>query len=128
MIDAVSFGGMEAVIPIALRRIYTEAYLREHPDMGEARAAVLRRTDVVGFVTACTALQRLDYRDQATRVANRTMILVGEDDQATPPDLAEELHSLIEGSTLRRMPGLAHAPQLQDPNRFVDATREILGP
>ena len=50
------------------------------------------------------------------------MILVGEEDQATPPPLAEELHGLIPGSTLARLPGLAHAPQIQDPAGFVSAT------
>jgi 3-oxoadipate enol-lactonase len=126
MIQTVSYGGMEAVIPIALRRIFTEAYLEEHPDMAEARAAVLRRTDVAAFVTACTALGELDYSDQARKVTNPTMILVGEEDQATPPSLAERLHGLIAGSALVRIPGVAHAPQLQDPGGFVDAVRQFL--
>ena len=126
MIQAVSYGGMEAVIPIALRRIFTESYLEEHPDMGNERAAVLRRTDVAAFVTACTALHDLDYTDRAPSVANPTMILVGEDDRATPPDLAEELHRLMPGSKLARLPGVAHAPQLQDPGGFVNATMQFL--
>jgi 3-oxoadipate enol-lactonase len=126
MIQAVSFGGMEEVVPIALRRIYTESYLQEHPDVAEERAAVLRRTDVAAFVTACTALHDLDYTARARTVANPTMILVGEDDQATPPALAEELHRLIAGSKLVRLPGVAHAPQLQDPAGFVDATKQFL--
>ncbi|MGH8870442.1 MAG: alpha/beta fold hydrolase [Acidimicrobiia bacterium] len=126
MIEAVSYGGMEAVIPIALRRIFTESYLEAHPDMGEARAEVLRRTDVAAFVTACTALQSLDYTALARTVATPTLIVVGEEDQATPPPLAEELHDLIEGSTLVRLPGVAHAPQIQDPGGFVSSTREFL--
>ena len=41
MIEAVEAGGIEAVIPIALRRIFTETYLEQHPDMAEERADVL---------------------------------------------------------------------------------------
>jgi 3-oxoadipate enol-lactonase len=126
MIETVSFGGMEAVVPIALRRIFTERYLDSHPEMAEERAKVLRRTDVAAFVTACTALQSLDYTGLAGRVVNPTMIVVGEDDQATPPPLAEGLHASIPGSTLVRLPGLAHAPQLQDPAAFIEATRRFL--
>jgi 3-oxoadipate enol-lactonase len=126
MIDAVSSGGMEAVIPIAVRRVFTEAYLASHPEMVEARAEVLRKTDVMAFVTACTALQELDYRRLAPAVSNPTMIVVGEDDQATPPELAEELHRLIPDSMLTRLPGVAHAPQIQDPEGFVRATRQFL--
>ncbi|MDP9144482.1 MAG: alpha/beta hydrolase [Actinomycetota bacterium] len=126
MIDAVNTGGIEAVIPIALRRIFTESYLSEHPEMGEARATVLRRTDPEAFVTACQALGVLDYSALAPSVTNPTLILVGEDDQATPPPLAEDLHRLIDGSRLVRLPGVAHAPQIQDPEAFVNATRRFL--
>lgn len=126
MIEVVEAGGIEAVIPIALRRIFTETYLEQHPDMAQERAEVLVRTDPAAFITACRALRELDYRSSAHYVANPTMILVGEEDQATPPHLAEELHTLIPGSTLTRLPGLAHAPQIQDPAGFVSATREFL--
>ncbi|MEX1125829.1 MAG: alpha/beta hydrolase [Acidimicrobiia bacterium] len=126
MIDAVETGGLEAVIPIALRRIFTESYLSEHPEMGETRATVLRRTDPEAFVTACQALRSLDYSGLAPSIANPTMILVGEDDQATPPQLAEDLHRLIEGSTLVRLLNVAHAPQIQDPDAFVNATQRFL--
>ncbi len=126
MIEAVSSGGMEAVIPIAVRRIFTDEYLATHPEAVEARAAVLRQTDVMAFVTACTALQSLDYKGLASTVSNPTLIVVGEDDQATPPQLAEELHGLIPGSTLVRLPGVAHAPQIQDPGAFVNGTRRFL--
>ncbi|HVR80046.1 MAG TPA: alpha/beta fold hydrolase [Acidimicrobiia bacterium] len=126
MTEAVRSGGMEAVIPIGLLRIFTESYLSEHPEMGEERAEVLRRTNTEAFVTACTALASLDYTGRAPSVTSPTLIVVGEDDQATPPQLAEDLHRLIAGSTLVTMPGMAHAPQLQDPIGLVDATQRFL--
>lgn len=126
MIGAVESGGMEAVIPIALRRIFTERYLETHPEMGETRAAVLRRTDPGAFVTACRALHTLDYRPLASKVSVPTLIVVGDEDQATPPRLAEELHALIEDSTLITLPGVAHAPQIQDPGGFITAIRPFL--
>jgi 3-oxoadipate enol-lactonase len=54
------------------------------------------------------------------------MIVVGEEDQATPPQLAEDLHGLIDGSTLVRLHEVAHAPQIQDPEGFVKATQRFL--
>jgi 3-oxoadipate enol-lactonase len=126
MIEAVEAGGIQAVIPIALRRIFTESYLDEHPEMAEERSEVILKTDSGAFITACRALHQLDYRSSAQRVANPTLILVGDEDQATPPQLAEELHALIPGSRLTRLPGLAHAPQIQDPPGFVSATRQFL--
>jgi 3-oxoadipate enol-lactonase len=126
MVGLVQEGGMEAVIPVALRRIFTEDYLEEHPDMAEERAAVLRRTDPKAFVTACEALRGLDYAAAAVGVNNPTMITVGEEDQATPPAMAEELHALIAESSLVRMPGLAHAPHLQSPGDLAAVVRPFL--
>jgi 3-oxoadipate enol-lactonase len=126
MIEAVGTGGMETLVPIALRRIFTEGYLSANPAMAEARASVLRQTDPGAFVTACKALQTLDYSALASSVTNPTLIVVGEDDQATPPQLADELHRLIPGSALVTLPGVAHAPQVQDPDGFVNATQRFL--
>jgi 3-oxoadipate enol-lactonase len=126
MIEVVEEGGMEAVLPIALRRIFTESYLEQHPDMADERAEVLFRTDPGAFINACRALHALDYRALARTIGNPTMIVVGEEDQATPPLLAEELHTLVPGSALVRLPGVAHAPQIQDPAGFISATRQFL--
>jgi len=126
MISTVEGGGLEAVVPIALRRIFTVDYLERNPDMAEERAEVLLRTDPGAFINACVALRGLDYRAEAPSVAHSTLVVVGEDDQATPPALAEELHGLIAGSTMVRLPGLAHAPQIQDPAVFVEVIREFL--
>lgn len=126
MIEAARTGGMEAVTPIALLRIFTDDYIAENPDMADERARVLARTDPSGFMTACEALRRFDCSDLATTIDTPTMIVVGDEDQATPPDFAIDLHSRIPESTLVRLPGLAHAPQLQDPEGFIDAIRPFL--
>ena len=126
MIEVVEDGGIEAVIPIALRRIFSETYLEQHPDMADERADVLRRTDPSAFINACRALHALDYRPSVQEVTNPTMIVVGQEDEATPPSLAEELHALVPGSALVRLPGVAHAPQIQDPVGFISATRQFL--
>jgi 3-oxoadipate enol-lactonase len=126
MIEAVDKGGMVAVVPIALRRIFTEPYLDAHPEMGASRKSVLLATDPDAFITACNALRSLDYSELASSVTNETMIVVGEDDQATPPALAEDLHRLIAGSSLVRLPEVAHAPQIQEPMGFVEATQRFL--
>lgn len=126
MAGAVERNGMDAVIPVALRRIFTEDYIDAHPDMAEERAEVLRRTDPAAFITACRALAAMDYRERASTVANPTLIVVGEEDAATPPELAEELRRLIPDAGLVRLPGVAHAPQIQDPRGFLAAVEPFL--
>ena len=126
MAEAVRNGGMDAVVPTALLRIFTEDYLSLHPDAAAERAAVLRQTDAEAFIVACEALQSVDYGATASTIVAPTLIVVGEEDRATPPSMAEELHAVIPGSTLTIIPGVAHAPQLQDPLRFLEIVAPFL--
>jgi 3-oxoadipate enol-lactonase len=121
MIEAVESGGLPAVTPIALRRIFTEQYLEAHPEEAEERSSIMAATDPEAFMRACRALQRVDFRDRLADVEVPTLIIVGEEDQATPPEMAIELNDSMPASTLVILPGVAHAPQIQDPASFVSS-------
>ncbi len=126
MIATVERGGMKEVVPTALLRIFTQPYLEQNPGQAEERRRVLERTRPEAFVAACRALIDLDYRQEAAGITNRTLVVVGSEDQATPTALARELSSLIGPSRLVELEGLAHAPQLQDPMRFLDLVTGFL--
>jgi 3-oxoadipate enol-lactonase len=126
MIEAVASGGMAAVTATALRRIFTEEYLDGHPEEAEERTRVLANTKPEAFMTACRALQKVDFSDVVGDVRAPTLIVVGEDDQATPPDMARALHDSLPNSALVILSGVAHAPQIQEPEAFVDAIRDGL--
>jgi len=126
MIHLVESGGMAAVTPVALRRIYTEDYVDDHPDEAEARSQVMAHTDPAAFVNACRALQVVDFTDTAAAVQAPTLIVVGDQDQATPPGMARTLDALLPHSDVVILPGVAHAPQLQDPEGFVNAVEQFL--
>ncbi len=126
MIDRVRTGGMDAVVSVAVRRIFSEEYLAANPDALAERAAVLRRTDPAAFIDACTALMGMDYRTGAADVVNPTLIVVGSEDQATSPAMARDLHAVLPNSELVEMEGIAHAPQLQAPNDFLEIVARFL--
>lgn len=126
MTGLVEEGGMEAVAPVALRRIFTEEYLESHPDAVAERRRVLVGTDPEAFVTACRALKFVDFTDGTRSVEAPVLIVVGDEDAATPPAMAEALNRLLPSSTLVTMPGIAHAPQLQDPDGFVAVVQKFL--
>ncbi len=126
MAGAVAEGGMEAVVEVAVRRIYPEAHLDAHPELVEERRRVLLATDPDAFVNACRALGAVDYRPSASSIRNPTLIVVGTVDGPTPPALAREAHAGIAGSQLVELDGVGHAPQLQDPERLLGAVAGFL--
>jgi 3-oxoadipate enol-lactonase len=127
MAAAAADGGMEAVVERALARIFPPDYIETHPEEADERRRVLLNTRPEVFAAACRALAAVDYSIAASSVGNPTLIVVGSEDTATPPAMAEQLHLLIERSQMTRLEGLGHAPQLQDPERFVTAVGPFLG-
>jgi 3-oxoadipate enol-lactonase len=126
MIDAVDSGGMAAVTATALRRIFTEDFLADHPDEAEERSRILANTNPEAFIKACRALQQVDFTEVVGKLQTPTLIVVGEDDQATPPDMAHVLHQALPDSRLVVMEGIAHAPQIQEPAKFAKSIKEFL--
>jgi pimeloyl-ACP methyl ester carboxylesterase len=126
MADKVASGGMEAIVDIAARRIFHEAYLAAHPEAFDERRAVLRRFSPESFVAACRALQRLDMRGALPRIKQRTLVMVGELDAATPVDLARELAAGIAGARFMMLPQCGHCPPLEQPDVFIAAVEAFL--
>ncbi|MBN8589228.1 MAG: alpha/beta hydrolase [Rhodothermia bacterium] len=62
--------------------------------------------------TVCPFLARLDVP---------TLLLWGEQDRLTQPDVAEELHQHLPNSTLHFIPECGHAPMIEQPERFNEA-------
>lgn len=115
MAEAVGRGGMAAVLDAAVARLFPQAFRLDHPGLVTACKAVLLRADPQAFATACRTLQTLDLRAAAARVKNPTLVVVGLEDEATPPPMSRELAALLPHATLIELPGCGHAPQLQQP-------------
>ena len=59
-------------------------------------------------------------------IHNRTLIVVGEQDGATPPALANGLASRMPDATVLELPGVGHCPHVQNPDLFVSAIAPFL--
>jgi 3-oxoadipate enol-lactonase len=127
MAEKVREGGMGAVAEIAARRIFHDAYLSVHPEAIADRRAVLMRFDPAAFIAACRALERVDLRDSLPSITQKTLVLVGELDAATPVALARELAHSIAGARFVLLPRCGHCPPLEQPDAFLAAVGPFLG-
>jgi 3-oxoadipate enol-lactonase len=59
-------------------------------------------------------------------VPNPTLVVVGDQDRATPPERARELAEGIPDAQLVVLRDCAHAPQLQHPKDFLAAVEPFL--
>ncbi|MBX3534100.1 MAG: alpha/beta hydrolase [Xanthobacteraceae bacterium] len=69
---------------------------------------------------------RADSRSLLRELKMKTLIVVGDRDQITPPDSSKEMHELIEGSELDVIPNCGHMSLLERPDRLTKLMVEWL--
>jgi pimeloyl-ACP methyl ester carboxylesterase len=55
-----------------------------------------------------------------------TLVICGDEDQPTPPELSRELHKAIAGSRLEMIPNAGHLTNLEQPDAFNSAVERFL--
>jgi 3-oxoadipate enol-lactonase len=119
--------GLAAISEVAMRRLFSAEFQATHPELVEQRRARFAAVHPETFHAACAALATLDLRLQAAAVKIPVLVLVGEQDEATPPRMARELAALLPDARFALLPGCAHVPQLQAPQQFLAAIGEFIG-
>jgi 3-oxoadipate enol-lactonase len=125
--DKVEREGMATVVGAAMRRMFPEPFIAANPEVVALREAAFRRIDPGVFAAACRALAGLDLSEELARVRNPTLIVVGAEDEATPPALGRALADRLADARLTLLPGLGHCPHIQDPDAFVARVAPFLG-
>ncbi len=82
-----------------------------------AEAFVRQQTAIIG---------RPDSRPDLAAIRCPTLVLVGEDDELTPPDRSAEIADGIPGATLVNIPGAGHLSTLERPIEVTQALVEWL--
>jgi 3-oxoadipate enol-lactonase len=86
----------------------------------------LRETPVEGYAACCEALAEFDGRPRLEEIQAPTLVVAGEDDPATPPDLAVEMAEGIPNSDLLVVPRAAHLAGVERPDVVTPAIVEHL--
>src|SRR6201995_3552573 len=118
--------GLTAITDVAMRRLFAPEFQAAHLELMADRRAAFLRTDEDVFRAACAQLAALDLRSELHKVKVPALVLVGEQDEATPPPMSHELAAGLPDARLKIIPGCAHVPQLQSPRVFLDAIADFL--
>jgi 3-oxoadipate enol-lactonase len=124
--DAAESHGLEAVADLAMRRLFAADFHAAHPELVADRRKRFLAMDREVLIVACRALAELDLRPQLARVEAPVLAIVGEQDEATPPAMSQELVAGLPNARLVVIPGCAHVPQLQAPEKFLQAVLPFL--
>lgn len=119
--------GMEAVRDVALPRFLSESFRRADPQTTERIGRTLASTPPRGYIACCAALGHADLQELVGSIRAPTLVIVGQEDVATPLSDAERLHEAITGSDLVVLEDASHLCNIEQPDRFNRAVLEFLG-
>ena len=118
--------GMVAVVEAVMARWVTPGF-GQAPAAGGLRAMLLR-TDPEGYAAAAEAIAAADLTASTGALTTPALILVGDQDQATPLASAEAMRAAMQCASLEVLPGAAHIPTMEVPALVTDAIRRFLEP
>jgi len=100
---------------------------QDDQDLKQIVVEMASDTGPEAFIRQQAALiHRPDARPRLHEISCPSLVLVGDGDTLTPPDLAHEIHSLIPGSELAVIEGSGHLSTLEKPAEVTGALRGFL--
>jgi 3-oxoadipate enol-lactonase len=124
--DAALSSGLSSLMDFQLTRWFGDKFRTDHPDVVRESVDVFLRNDVAAYAETCRMLGACDLRAGLPSIKAPTAVVVGEEDYATPPAMAQALHASIAGSTLTVLKGARHLTPLERPADIAAALEVLL--
>lgn len=117
--------GLEAVLDPVMERWFTADFRANDPTMPLWRSMVVRQP-VQGYVATCQALKATDLTDGAGGISLPTLVVVGDSDGSTPPDMVRTLADAIPGARFEIIAQAAHIPCVEQPDALASLISAFL--
>lgn len=128
-IAAIQKDGISALTDLIMERWFTGTFRQNCVTEFSGYINMLERTPVEGYIGTCCAIRDADLREAAAVIKWPTLVLCGDHDLATPPDLARELAEAVAGAKFSLIEGAAHISCVEQPESFsqllIDFWEEI---
>ncbi len=111
-IATVRQNGMSAIADGVAHRWFTADFIRREPDTVDAIKRMIIDTPLEGYVSCCVAVRDFDVRDGMGKIKLPVMIIAGDADPATPPQLTQQISQAISGSRFELLPA-AHLSNIE---------------
>ncbi len=121
--------GLRIVADRVMSIMFGEKFLNDplRTEQKEEWRERLIANDRVGITHALQGvIGRAGVYDELDKIAVPTLIIVGDQDVATPPEKAERMHARIQGSKLLMIPGAGHTSTVEEPEAVNAALEGFL--
>jgi 3-oxoadipate enol-lactonase len=125
--DAARARGMAALFDFQSTRWFSDEFRAQHPELLKRTLDVFVASDIECYAASCQLLGEVDTRAHLPHFRMPVAVVVGDEDYATPVDMARELHAAIPHSTLTIIPNARHLTPIECPDTVASELRALIG-
>jgi 3-oxoadipate enol-lactonase len=119
--------GPEAIADLQLPRLLSAYTRKQHPEIEMRVRQMISATQPAGIAAAARGMAlRTDATALLSQITCPVLVLVGEQDALTPPDVARNYATQISGAQLSVIPHAGHLSVLEQPEAFHTLVRNFL--
>jgi pimeloyl-ACP methyl ester carboxylesterase len=119
--------GLEAVAEQLLPKLVGRTTRTQNPVLVETVRTMVQRSPVAGIEGALRAMRdRADSTPSLAEITVPTLVMVGTEDELTPPAVVRAMAQRIPGARYAEIPGAGHLAPLERPGPFNSAVAEFL--
>ncbi|MEP7262629.1 MAG: alpha/beta fold hydrolase [Usitatibacter sp.] len=120
-VATVKASGMEAMVEPTLKRWFKDSFRARSPNLMDKVGRWIRTTPLDGYIGCSAAIPTVDVTDRLHEITVPCMVMVGADDIAMPPVMAETLDRHLPESQLVVIPDAGHLSNLEQSGAFNSA-------
>lgn len=122
---AVREQGMGALAEGVIDRWFTKEFQEKEPETVEAIRQAILATPPEGYAACLSALRDVDLREAIRDVKAPVLVIVGDKDMGTPPEMGAAIAESIPGAQLVTLDA-AHLSNIEDADAFTEAVLRFL--
>lgn len=127
VLEALGREGLAGIVEQMVPGLLGETTRRDRPEMADWVRALAKVNTVEGIERAVRRLMsRPDARPQLAAVSCPTLVVVGDEDQLTPPSVSREMSQQIPGAELGVIVSAGHLSSLEQPEQFCAVLERFL--
>ena len=119
-------GGLAAIVDGMMQRWFGPGFHERSAVALDGYRNMFLRQPAEGYIATCFALRDADLTPLLARIAVPTVVVVGADDGASPPDKVEAFARAIPGARFELLPDCGHIPSVEQPQRLTASLRSFL--
>lgn len=125
-IETVRNSGLTGIADAVLERWFAPGYRNREVELWNLWRTMLVQTPAEGYAATCGAIRDADYTSRLAELALPVLCICGKQDQATPPELMEEMASLLPNAILNLIRDAGHLPCIERPDALATLVYEFL--